>query len=69
MASLLLAQALVGADGPVSIDVPDAQSDFLGVLAEAGFQPLRRFTRMLQEPPEQPGDLTACFAITGPEFG
>jgi GNAT superfamily N-acetyltransferase len=69
VASLLLAQALVGTDGPVSIDVPDAQSGFLEVLAEAGFRPLRPFTRMLEGAPEEPGDLTACFAITGPEFG
>jgi GNAT superfamily N-acetyltransferase len=69
VASLLLAQALVGADGPVSIDVPDAQTDFLEALAEAGFRPLRPFTRMLLGAAGELGDMSACFAITGPEFG
>ncbi len=62
-------QALVDADGPVSIDVPDAQSGFLEMLQEAGFAPLRPFTRMLQGPPAALGDMATCFAIAGPEFG
>ena len=33
-----LAQALVGAAGPVSIDVPDHQAAFLTVLQGAGFE-------------------------------
>jgi GNAT superfamily N-acetyltransferase len=69
VARLLLVQALVDADGPVSIDVPDAQSGFLEMLQEAGFAPLRPFTRMLQGPPAALGDMAACFAIAGPEFG
>ncbi len=69
VASLLLAQALVGATGPVSIDVPTAQTGFVEGLEGAGFQPVRAFTRMLQAPPDQLGDLAGCFAITGPEFG
>ncbi len=69
VASLLLAQALVGAIGPVSIDVPNAQTSFLEALGGAGFQPVRTFTRMLQAAPDELGDLAACFAITGPEFG
>jgi GNAT superfamily N-acetyltransferase len=69
VASLLLAQALVGATGPVSIDVPSAQTSFVEALEGAGFQPVRSFTRMLQAAPDQVGDLADCFAITGPEFG
>ncbi len=69
VASLLLAQALVSAVGPVSIDVPTAQTGFIEALEEANFQPVRSFTRMLKEAPEQVGDLAACFAICGPEFG
>jgi hypothetical protein len=69
VARLLLAQALVDADGPVSIDVPDEQTEFLEMLQDAGFAPLRPFTRMLQGPPEALGDMSTCFAIAGPEFG
>lgn len=69
VARLLLAQALVGADGPVSIDVPDRQSGFVDMLQGAGFEPVRPFTRMVQGPPEALGDMTTCYAIVGPEFG
>ena len=69
IASLLFAQALVGLQGPVSIDVPATQTSFLGALASAGFEPVQVFTRMFQAPPDELGDLSACFAIAGPEFG
>jgi GNAT superfamily N-acetyltransferase len=69
IASLLLAQALVGVSGPVSIDVPVAHASFAETLGRAGFQPVRSFTRMLQGAPDRRGDLAACFAICGPEFG
>jgi GNAT superfamily N-acetyltransferase len=69
VASLLLAQALVGASGPVSIDVPGSQADFVSALEEAGFRPVRSSTRMLREAPEPLGELESCFAICGPEFG
>lgn len=69
VASLLLAQALVGVGGPVSIGVPAAQTSFVEALGRAGFQPVRSFTRMLRGAPDQRGDLAACFAICGPEFG
>jgi hypothetical protein len=65
----LLAQALVDASGPVSIDVPDRQSEFLDLLQDAGFEPVRPFTRMVQGGPAASGDLATCFAIVGPEFG
>ncbi|HSA80872.1 MAG TPA: GNAT family N-acetyltransferase, partial [Geminicoccaceae bacterium] len=69
VAALLLAQALTGSTGPVSIDVPDRQSDFQALLQSAGFEPVRPFTRMVQGAPEMLGDMTGCFAIAGPEFG
>jgi GNAT superfamily N-acetyltransferase len=69
VARLLLAQALVGVTGPVSIDVPTDRTSFVEALEEAGFQPVRSFTRMLRGAPDQLGDLTSCFAICGPEFG
>jgi GNAT superfamily N-acetyltransferase len=69
VARLLLAQALVGASGPVSIDVPDRQSAFLDMLQSAGFAPVRPFTRMIQGATEAPGDMATCIAIAGPEFG
>ena len=69
VAALLLAQALVDWTGPVSIDVPDRQSDFLALLQSAGFAPVRPFMRMVQGAPETLGDMANCFAIAGPEFG
>ena len=69
IAVLLLAQALVGASGPVSIDVPDRQSEFREMLQTGGFEPVRRFTRMVQAAPDKLGDMAGCFAIAGPEFG
>jgi GNAT superfamily N-acetyltransferase len=69
VAQRLLAEALVGASGPVSIDVPNHQSAFLDVLQGAGFKPVRPFTRMMMGAPEAPGDMATCYAIVGPEFG
>ena len=69
MAQRLLAEALVGASGPVSIDVPDRQSDFLDVLQGAGFEPVRPFTRMMRGRPRRPAIWRPAIAIVGPEFG
>lgn len=69
VARLLLAQALVGVGGPVSIDVPERQNAFLDMLQSAGFAPVRPFTRMIQGPTEAQGDMATCIAIAGPEFG
>jgi GNAT superfamily N-acetyltransferase len=69
VASLLLAQALVGVGGPVSVDAPVAQTGFVEALAGAGFQRVGSFTRMLQGAPNQRGNLDSCFAICGTEFG
>ena len=69
VAALLLAQALVGWSGAVSIDVPDRQGDFLALLQSAGFAPVRPFTRMVQGVPARLGDMADCYAIAGPELG
>ena len=69
VAALLLAQALTGCSGPVSIDVPERQGEFLALLQSANFEPVRGFTRMAQGAPESLGDMAGCYAIAGPEFG
>jgi GNAT superfamily N-acetyltransferase len=61
VATALAARALAHQSGPVSIDVPDGQQAFRQRLLEAGFAPLRPFTRMLR------GD--KLFAVAGPELG
>jgi GNAT superfamily N-acetyltransferase len=69
VATALAARALMQQSGPVSIDVPDGQGVFRQRLIEAGFAPLRPFTRMLRRsgaPPAAPG---LTFAIAGPELG
>lgn len=68
-AKALLTQALGGYDQPVSIDVPDDQTEFTDFLGELDFQPVRRFTRMVLDDGLEPGDTERCFAIAGPEFG
>ncbi len=70
-ATALVARALKeGAEGmPVSIDVPDGQSTFRQRLIEAGFAPLRPFTRMLRHAGTPPGAAGLTFAIAGPELG
>jgi len=70
--ALLLARAAMsGLHGrPVVLDVPDAQPEFFGWLAELGFAEQRPFLRMVRAsapgPPTLPDRL---FAICGPEFG
>jgi hypothetical protein len=69
VATALAARALAQGAAPVSIDVPDEQSVLRQRLIEAGFAPLRPFTRMLrcsEAPPAAPG---LTFAIAGPELG
>jgi GNAT superfamily N-acetyltransferase len=69
VATALAARALMHKSGPVSIDVLDGQQAFRQRLLDAGFAPLRPFTRMLRRseaPPAVPGP---TFAIAGPELG
>lgn len=68
-ARALLVQALGGTTGPVSIDVPDEQAEFVELLSELGFTPERPYTRMILDDGPEPGEPESCFAITGPEFG
>jgi hypothetical protein len=67
IARALLREAVAG--GPVSIDVPDGQRAFLAYLEDAGFAPVRRFTRMFKGAPAPVGEPARCYAIAGPEFG
>jgi len=54
--------------GPVVMDVPGAQPDYLGWLTGLGFARQREFTRMLRGD-NVVGIPSQVFAVTGPEFG
>ncbi len=69
IAAALAARALAGIAGPVSIDVPDQQTVFRARLTQAGFAPVRPFTRMLRCSEPGPGRAPLQFAIAGPELG
>jgi GNAT superfamily N-acetyltransferase len=68
IAQALVSRALVGAKGPIVIDVPDAQDRFQAWLSSVGFLPVRPFTRMLRGPAGL-GDSRRTFAVAGPELG
>jgi hypothetical protein len=71
-ATALAARALgqdAGRGMPVSIDVPDKQAEFRRRLIEAGFAPLRPFSRMLRDAGAAAGVAGLTFAIAGPELG
>jgi len=68
VAAPLAAAALAGAAGPVSIDVPDLQGDFVARLGGWGFAPVRPFMRMLRESADL-GRPALTFALAGPELG
>jgi hypothetical protein len=67
LAARALAQLSEGT--PVSLDVPDGQGLFRQRLLEAGFAPLRPFTRMLRRNSAAPAEAGLTFAIAGPELG
>lgn len=69
VAATLVARGLAQRDAPASIDVPDGQGVFRERLIEAGFAPVRPFTRMLRCNRATPGRADRCFAIAGPELG
>jgi GNAT superfamily N-acetyltransferase len=71
IAAALAARALaqVSEATPVSIDVPDGQGLFRQRLIEAGFVPLRPFTRMLRDTAAASHRAGLTFAIAGPELG
>jgi len=68
IAQALVSRALDGVEGPIVIDVPDAQERFQAWLASVGFLPVRAFTRMLRNVAEL-GDPGRTFAVAGPELG
>jgi GNAT superfamily N-acetyltransferase len=69
LAARAIAQATASEEMPMSIDVPDGQDLFRQRLIEAGFVPLRPFTRMLRGNGPAPGGADLTFAIAGPELG
>lgn len=69
LAARAIAQATASEEMPVSIDVPDGQGLFRQRLLEAGFVPLRPFTRMLRGSHAAPQGADPTFAIAGPELG
>ena len=69
LAARAIAQATATEEVPVSIDVPDGRSLFRQRLLEAGFIPLRPFTRMLRGDGAAAGGSDTTFAIAGPELG
>ena len=68
VAATLAARAISACGMPVSIDVPDGQQAFRQRLTDAGFAPLRPFTRMLRADLAMPA-AGRTFAIAGPEMG
>lgn len=68
IAQALVSRALMGAKGPIVIDVPDHQDRFQAWLTSAGFVPIRPFMRMARGA-AQLGDPKRAFAVAGPEFG
>jgi GNAT superfamily N-acetyltransferase len=68
-AQALLVRGLGAVDGPLYIDVPDAKTAFLGLLAAHGFTPERPFTRMLHGRSTGFEDAARTYALVGPEFG
>jgi hypothetical protein len=69
VAIALARTALGGIDGPVYLDAPDAQSDFLDWLAAAGFVQQRPFFRMYKRRAKGFDAPARIFAIAGPELG
>lgn len=64
----LLAAARNAVDGPVIADIADTAADALAVLAVAGAERVRPFTRMTLGAP-LPGDPSQLVAMAGPEVG
>jgi GNAT superfamily N-acetyltransferase len=69
IATALAARAVASEEMPVSMDVPNGQGLFRQRLLEAGFVPLRPFTRMLRSNGAAPAEAGLTFAIAGPELG
>jgi ribosomal protein S18 acetylase RimI-like enzyme len=61
--------ALGGIEGPVYLDAPDAQADFVAWLTASGFAQQRPFFRMYRGRSKGFDDPARIFAIAGPELG
>lgn len=65
----LAGAALSQITGPVFIDVPDHHETMMRWLSSIGFQPQRRFVRMLYGRSRPFDDPAKIYAIAGPELG
>ena len=69
VACALAARALEALDGPVFVDLADAQTGLRGFLDGCGFAVARPFTRMAYRSSARFDDAARTFAVGGPEFG
>ena len=67
-ATCLVAQAFKNVAGPIMIDVPEAETDWVATLGSVGFAPQRGFLRMGRDEAALPTDWSRLFAISGPDF-
>lgn len=67
-ATALVAQALKYVAGPIMIDVPEMETDWVATLGSVGFVPQRGFLRMGRDEAALPTDWKRLFAISGPDF-
>ena len=67
-ATSLVVQALKHVAGPIMIDVPEAETDWVATLGSVGFAPQRGFLRMGRDEAALPTDWKRLFAISGPDF-
>jgi ribosomal protein S18 acetylase RimI-like enzyme len=68
-ADQLLSVAAVKLEGPVYLDLADAQAVLQPRVAALGFVAQRSFTRMVLGPHRSPGDDALVVLVAGPEFG
>jgi GNAT superfamily N-acetyltransferase len=69
IAQALLARALAAIDGPVYVDLADAQASVRAWLEGLGFAAQRPLTRMLYRRSQSFDDPARTFAVAGPELG
>lgn len=67
-ACTLLRGALDAVDGPVMIDVPESQVEWMAELQRRAFLPQRSFVRMGRDGATLATDWSRYFAISGPDF-
>jgi GNAT superfamily N-acetyltransferase len=69
LAARLLATVTAQIEGPVYLDLTDAQAALQPLVAELGFVAQRSFTRMVLGAERPPGDDGLVVLVAGPEFG